>query len=231
MSGMNNDDKQSEMEDNSMRIAPKGGGGYWTVKDWESLDLGQDDNFGQSTDWDTAIQIFEDRIKFRFIEAIETLKREDDKNKPRRFGFAATSLISLLIETLAQFYAGKCDESKANDYINFMACNSLVLKRYFSMNDAERFYKTIRCGLLHQAETKENSLIWYQKKGNNKNQVPFEPVNDKSLIVYWATLFELLKREIEEYKQILLAKEEFELKKILRENFKKKMNHICRLES
>lgn len=219
-------------EKRNMWIAPRKGCGYWVVCDWKRLSLDSAD----SSDWETAIQIFEDRINFRFLEAIETLKESDDKhyktNGQRRYGFAATALMALLIETLAQFYDG-VKESPSRDnknfYVEFLTSKSLILKDYFNQDDrkvAEIFYKTIRCGILHQAETRENSLIRYRKEGDWELSNPFERIEKESLIVYWAALFRLLKQEIEEYKEKLKSGDQ-----ILRENFKTKMDIICRVSN
>lgn len=210
-----------------MWIAPKRGGGNWTVSDWQQLNLGQAD----SGDWETAIQIFEDRTNFRFVDAIETLKQNDDEHygtyKTRRFGFAAVALMSLLMETLAQFYAGKKESpTKYNNvfYTHFLSEDSLFLKRHFQSCKAMVFYKTIRCGILHQAETKENSLIRYRKEGDINYEIPFEKLNEDSMIVYWAALFNLLKQEIAEYTKTLRLGEDQDR----RNKFKTKMDFICR---
>lgn len=213
-------------ENQGMWIAPKSGGGNWTVSDWDRLNLSQND----SSDWETAIQIFEDRINFRFIQAIETLKENDDahykKFKLRRFGFAATALMALLIETLAQFYKG-VPKSKGSEktYVDFLTNKSFVFRNYFTTAEiAKVFYDEIRCGIFHQAETKNRSLIQYREKDDKDEKIPsVSVVGTDSLIIYWATLFKLLKQEIKEYTNKLRSGEDEELK----ENFKKKMNYIC----
>ncbi|WP_322807273.1 hypothetical protein [Thermanaerothrix sp.] len=214
----------------NMRIAPKKGYGYWTVMDWSSLNLGKGDDFGNEKDWETAIQIFEDRIKGRFIDAIEILKNEDDNSKTRRFGFAIMSLICLLIETLAQFYEGESSSQGISKgvYTNFLSFKSLVLKNLFEdHNDAVRFYETVRCGLLHHAETDDTSLIRY--KNPNKPDLPFERYKT-GLIVYWSPFYDLLKQELEAYTSKLKDPQNSD-DLSLRKNFRKKMNHICGLES
>jgi len=210
-----------------MWVAPKREGGYWTASEW--IKLTSDEKWADSpNNWKTAIQIFEDRINFRFLQAIETLKKSDDahykKFKQRRFGFAATALMALLIETLAQFYAGveESDGSKRT-YVDFLSNESFVFKNYFKTTTATVFYDTIRCGIFHQAETKNDSLIRYHKDGDRDEKIPFDSVGTDSLIVYWATLFKLLKQEIEEYTKKLRSGDD----ENLRNNFKKKMGFIC----
>ncbi len=214
-----------------MKIAPKKKGGYWTVEDWQRLNLGSNDDFGNPKDWETATQIFEDRIKGRFIDAIKILKNNDDKRKTHRFGFAIMSLICLLIETLAQFYEGITKSNQVSNkqlYTTFLTNKSFVFRHYFQNEDnAKKFYGTVRCGLLHHAETGESTLIRYNKPGHPN--LPFEE-RDGGLVIYWPIFYELLEREIETYKG-KLRQPQNDNDITLRKNFRKKMNDICRLEN
>lgn len=216
-------------ESPNVRIAPKKGYGYWTVMDWSSLNLGKGDDFGNEKDWETAFQIFEDRIKGRFIDAIEILKNEDDISKTRRFGFAIMSLICLLIETLAQFYEGFVNSRGVSRriYTDFLSHNSFVLKNFFDVNHAQKFYETVRSGLLHHTETDKSSLIRY--RNSSKPDLPFE-TNGDGLTIYWTAFYDLLKQEIEAYTSKLKEPQNSD-DLSLRKNFRKKMNHICGLES
>lgn len=44
----------------------------WTSDHWAQLDLATE------AGWKTAIEIFEDRIQYRYLDAVQTLKAEDD---------------------------------------------------------------------------------------------------------------------------------------------------------
>jgi hypothetical protein len=214
----------------NMKIAPKTNGGYWTVEDWRRLNLGSNDDFGNEKDWEMAIQIFEDRIKGRFIDAITILKNEDDKGKQRRFGFAIMSLICLLIETLAQFYEGIPSSQRTSNkgYKDFLSERSFHLKKFFSDDKhSNKFYDTVRCGLLHNAETRKSTLIRHKKY--NDPDLPFEDIDD-GLIVYWSPFYNLLEQEFDSYIGKLKEPQD-DNDKTLRKNFRKKMNHICRLEN
>lgn len=84
---------------------------YWTVDDWKAI------SFTSEEGWRTAIEIFEDRIKYRYLDAIDVLQASDDEHyklyKQRRFGFSMMALDCLLIETLAQFRNGLKDSDEA----------------------------------------------------------------------------------------------------------------------
>lgn len=45
---------------------------YWTVEHWKALKLKSED------DWTTAIEIFEDRIKYRYLDAVHALQKDDN---------------------------------------------------------------------------------------------------------------------------------------------------------
>ncbi|MDR1983317.1 MAG: hypothetical protein LBQ28_00600 [Prevotellaceae bacterium] len=114
-----------------------------------------------SKDWDTAIDIFKDRMEGRYFKQIEVL----DKNPCRKVGmfagFTIMSIICLLIETLEQFRNGhKSTRGKHSlAFFNFFQ-RSDKFKDFFDTEEkAGVFYDTIRCGLLHQGETKKKSLI------------------------------------------------------------------------
>jgi len=81
----------------------------------------------------------------------------------------------------------------------FMLQDSFILKKYFNQAvKAEAFYDTIFCGILHQAETKENSAIWYGSQKHSDN--PFELSEDgKSLRIFWHNFHPLVKDEFNAY--------------------------------
>lgn len=77
-------------------------------------------------------------------------------------GFAIMALDCLLIETLEQFYKGKIRTGQGMDEKSFFDFfqRSSKLKIFFDSQDkATIFYTQIRCGLLHQAQTKKKSTI------------------------------------------------------------------------
>ena len=70
--------------------------GNWTDAHWKKL------TFSSEDDWDTAIEIFEDRIKYRYLDAIQVLQDDDTEHycthEQRRFGFAMMALACLLAD-------------------------------------------------------------------------------------------------------------------------------------
>jgi hypothetical protein len=98
--------------------------------------------------------MFEDRLETRYLEHIRILL-------PRQTsGFAVLALDSALIETLEQFRRGKptTPRRQGQDYfISFLT--QTAFGQHFDKPRAILFYKTIRCGLLHQSEADGTSRI------------------------------------------------------------------------
>src|SRR3989344_1992545 len=136
----------------TIRIAPRSDGGYWTVADWKKLTL----NNKNKDNWQTAIDIFEARIRRRYFDTIEIIKSYEQS------GFAIMSLHCLLIETLQQFFKGVTEtphKEQKTYFKNFFSQTSFA--KYFSdPSMGTDFYLWFRNGLLHQAEVKRGSRIW-----------------------------------------------------------------------
>jgi hypothetical protein len=188
-----------------MRISPK-----YSVDDWKAL------TFSTEEDWQRAIDIFEDRIRGRFLKFINVIK--DYKFS----GFAVLALDCLLIETLQQFREGEPETpyKKENEYfVSFLTETSF--SKFFDKNKAKKFYKQIRCGILHQAEVKKNSLV---RKCKDEPLVRLTE-DSKGLIVNRKLFHEQLVKVFEEYLCCLRDPSA----KGQRDKLKKKMNYICRV--
>ncbi|MED3962839.1 hypothetical protein [Niallia taxi] len=128
-------------------------------------------------DWKTAIEIFKDRIEGRFLNVAKNLLKECSRDESLSTAFSIMALNCLLIETLQQFYDGTDETPSPNKdtFVNFLMqspyfseSNKAYQKRHkkelgngFNKELAEHFYKNVRCGLLHQAQTKRNAVISY----------------------------------------------------------------------
>ncbi len=162
-------------ENKGIKISPK-----FYQKDWRDLKL----NSNIDEDWNKAIEIFKDRMEGRFIKQIEVLDRNPNREIGLYAGFSIMPLICLFIETLEQFWTGnietkrygqqnKCrflpkwinNKSKpaiANDakaFYSFFQRNTEFANFFDTEEKADVFYRKIRCGLLHQGQTKGKSLI------------------------------------------------------------------------
>ncbi|MBO4983725.1 MAG: hypothetical protein J6D23_06655 [Clostridia bacterium] len=164
--------------------------------------------------WQKAIEIFDDRINGRFISQVRLLKQNVKDN-----GFSMTAIICLLIETLAQFENGLDNSPRSGEI-----CKNFLIKHFpqhFDNDTSTLFYKKIRCGILHQAQTQNGSrisVVESRKIVEIKNNV---------FTVYINALFNKLEEYYNEYKTKLANPLELQL----RENFIKKMNYICKRTS
>jgi hypothetical protein len=126
----------------------------------------------------------------------------------------------LLIQTQQSFREGKINTKGGAKqvFVNFLT-QSNEFKNHFDAKEAKQFYYDFRCGILHQAETMGNTLLWSvgsTLKGKNSKDVSY--VN--------RTLFhDYLKKEIAAYAGDLrnIGNQD------LRKNFIKKMNYIARV--
>lgn len=188
------------------------------ITDVEYNKLNLDDN--DSPDWERAIEIFKLRISSRYLEPVDLLITDDNKRNPidRRYGFSILAIDCLLIETLQSFREGLTDtKGKSKDmFANFLTQRQ-SFKESFSKEDAEKFYKDIRCGILHQAEIMGDTLLWSVGlvKGKKLNGTPY---------INRTKIHELIKNEVELYCNELKDKDNLALRK----NFRKKMDFIAR---
>lgn len=190
-----------------MKISPK-----YNVVDWQRID------FSKEAGWQKAVDIFEDRLNGRFLEPISLMKGHGFS------GFAVMALDCLLIETMQQFIEGESEtpyKQVEKYFIRFLTESSFG--RFFDKNMATKFYGQIRNGILHQAETKETSLI-HKKTGTDLVTITEDR---KGLSINRDLFHEQLVHEIGNYKEKLRNPENIEL----RHNFKKKMDFICRVNN
>ncbi len=188
-----------------MKISPN-----YTDNDWKEL------NFNKEEDFEKGIEIFKDRIDMRFLNPISDIERKEYT------GFLIMALDCLLIETLQQFIEGVPETPPGKSKCYFKKIMVSYFKGGFNEKKAEMFYEQIRCGLLHQAETKASSKI---KKTSKLPIVKF--TKDKNgLIINRRKFHKKFKELIKSY----IAKLKDTANKSLRENFIKKMNFICKIE-
>lgn len=141
------------IQNSDVRISPQ-----FKSSRWVKLDLLAKD----SPDWKTAVDIFEDRIEGRFLKQIEILADNKDRNIREFSGFAIMALDCLLIETLQQFCRGSKRTGKDQDDVMFhdFFQRTPEFSAFFdTLAKTNVFYNQIRCGILHQAQTKKRSII------------------------------------------------------------------------
>ena len=201
-------------DDEPMKISPR-----FTSGDWFRLDRANE------SDWPRALEIFRDRIEGRFLQPMRSILRN------KRSGFAILALDSLLIETLQQFWEGVLrtpSKLSAQGYPQLQSetyfrafLRGPLYQGGFSRQTARLFYKTIRCGILHQAEAEGSSRV--RRRGD---VVALRP-DRRGIDIHPVKFHQELERAVERYLAILADKTQT----MRRQNFWKKMNYIARKRS
>jgi hypothetical protein len=193
-----------------MYIAP----GYEDT-DWKKLELDDDD----SSDWPEAIKILEARIKGRYLDPADILIAAERAVEPtnRRFGFAVLAIDCLLIETFQAFIEGrKHTKTQSKQMFQRFLTTRGSFSNYFNQPLADRFFLDFRCGILHQAETPRNALVW--------SIGPLLKLDGRTMVLNRTEFHEALKLAFASYLADLSNSRNAEL----RRNFRLKMDHICK---
>lgn len=201
-----------------------------TANDWQKLEpnLKVDNNLY----WGISFNFFEQRIKTRYLNPINAIL---DLQHYTGEGFAVVNLQCSLIETIECFINGwryiypyflnnKDEKFKKNEkiFISFF-------KQRNPFNECEidgkDFYKNVRCGLLHETQTKNNWKIKY----TNKATISYVE-EDGFKLIYRNNFQRDIEVVISKYKSAIINGKNFDNIKSsdLRENFKAKFNHICK---
>lgn len=205
--------------------------GNKTVCQWE--DLEQTLKNENNTCWGRAFGFFEERMETRYLKPIEAILKIRNNNGK---GFAVVNLQCSLIETIESFIKGAISsntgktiwKNKEGDII--FRKNEEIFKSFFGHNNlfeslninSKDFYVNVRCGLLHETQTKNGWEIRVGKEGQ------------KSIvgkIIYREALHSDIKTLIEKYKLAIVEGAKFReiRKEDLRQNFRNKFNHLCKI--
>lgn len=204
-------------------------------------------NYESNEKWGLAFYFFEERIRTRYLNPIKKILELPDKSGE---GFAAVNLQCSLIETIESFINGwiyhnnkgsdmstgwylrkteKINRVKnPNDQKENLKNEDIFISFFYKRKPIKNlningldFYKSVRCGLLHETQTKKGWKIRAEGPGNS--------IDDK--IIYRNNFQRDIEKVIENYKNAITKGNEFKLEGIttedLRKNFIAKFNHIC----
>jgi hypothetical protein len=176
--------------------------GWNTPNDWikftSKLIVG-----GSENEWDAAFkEYYKPRLDLRYLNPIKILQ---ENGTFQGEGFSIMTILCSLIEFLESTCQGKiykyCPKGQKpgpNEYssskemfISFLL-NRDPFKNTFSKQLAIEFYSSIRCGLLHEASTKNGWRIW-ASSGDGKI------IDEAKKLVFRDTFEKSIRQFIDEY--------------------------------
>lgn len=180
--------------------------GTKTKRDWEQVRAKIIENIEERINWEEAFNLLELRLDTRYfcpINAILNMKAYEGE------GFAAMTLICSLIEFLQSSFEGKYYVYQATEIKAVYSKSKEMFKRFltshkpfsevFNDDKAKDFYENIRCGLLHEAATKED---WTIRRCQSSSFV-----NIDNKVLYTTDFIKAIKVYIKDYKQSILESE------------------------
>jgi len=195
-----------------------------TVEDWKTLKK-QLEGSSDELLWRKAFtDFFWGRIQSRYIEPIEKLREHDIYEG---YGFTILTLLCSLIEFLESTYNGlkyvycKDKDLKCFEYNKSKQCfvDFLTTKKpfnnIFTEDTAKEFYSSIRCGLLHEASTKNGWKVWAKSHSGS------EIICSQSKTVYRDDFETAINKYIKLYGDELASKKE------IQEAFLRKFDALC----
>ncbi len=198
------------------------------IDKWKELRNSLDDNYNFSEDWKEAVEIFSRRLRRYYINPINKLKGGFTGE-----GFVIVTAQCALIETLAAFKEGKVyDRNKEENeiyykdsrklFVKFLTTESIFEGIFFNNNhqpncphNAEQFYSKVRCGLMHEARTKDEWII-HKEEENYARKNPRYKKTGKFIkenrqhkkIIFRNQLQDILEKYFEQYKSELKDSDE-----------------------
>lgn len=164
----------------------------WDDHSNEHITVAKYNEWVRQRDRNSIADLIVDRLLRRYIKPFEF----DDAQfkKAYKNGFVMMASYCLLIETIEGFYRGWEKSRNELAFLKFFTRDPNFSE--FATDDLPtRFYRGIRCGVLHQGETVDGWLITRKHEYPLLSRNPFR-VN--------ATLFgELLKKSLNEYRALL----------------------------
>jgi len=169
--------------------------------------------------WDKATKLLDDRIRGRYLGHARRLLDEPYS------GFAVLALDSAVVETLEQFRRGKPETPRRQCGAYFEAfLTQTRFGTHFTAAKAALFFETIRCGILHQAEAKEDSLV----KKDSAHPVAVLSKSGAGLIINARRFHEELEGAFADYKAALASDTPSKARDESRAAFVRKMDAIAK---
>lgn len=210
---------------------------------WDSLRPRLNSLYAYNELWSEAIGLFRERLNKKFFNPLENLITESSAGA----GFTIVAVQCALIESLASFRTGqvfnhnKTAASPRYEYRrssevfrNFLYSDPIFENHFYVIDqggnknvdrpfDANLFYDNVRCGLLHEARTKNEWVINFTQD-NPKTKTTFLARDGANIRIYRSVLHFRLKECVNSYCQDLMISTIDG--KNLRRFFGRKLDHL-----
>ena len=214
--------------------------GNLTISNWN--ELSKNLNCENDDNWGLAFYFFEERIRTRYINPIKSILEIGDNLGE---GFAVVNLQCSLIETIESFINGCNSEYnsrkrktqwKKGVTIIFNSNKEIFISFFNNRTpfkelniDGGLFYQDVRCGLLHETQTKNN---WKIKCDTAESGLAYQEINNRNIvekIIHRENFQIYLEKLIARYRISIITRADFDGIPAceLRENFIAKFSHIC----
>lgn len=195
------------------------------VSDWIDLKKKLKD-YSNNEAWTEAYNgFFWNRLDERYLTPIKVLQIHGNLNGE---GYSIMTICCSLLEFLQSCYEGinykysspdsdKYEYKDSSEIFQNFLKNQPPFKSEFTNELAKGFYKNVRCGLLHEARTKEDWII------NAKSETKIVERQTDRIIVYRDNFYHALLEYAINYKYALLDSDE------IKDAFIRKFNGICEI--
>ena len=144
-----------------------------STKYWKHLEARIEQDFDNEELWEEAFDLFNERLTHRYLEPIKSIEANDDFTGQ---GFAIMTIHCSLIEFLETTYQGinfNIKQKKKSKYKYGLGYSKSIFISFLTNRKpflieksiATAFYKSVRCGLLHEAKLGKN---WKIRVDNSK---------------------------------------------------------------
>jgi hypothetical protein len=215
-------------------------------KEWTKIRKKLNQEYKYDKTWSDAISLFDKRLKRKFFDPIQVLI---NGNALKGEGFTIVTVQCALIEMLAAFRNGKIfnhhktSTSPKYEYkesqkmfTSLLRTASIFENNFWVLNknnkkvidkpySSSEFYSNVRCGLMHEARTKENWYITATPSTKSvKTEKKFIITEDGKIKIYRTVLHHRLLDYLSEYEsELRIDSKESE---VLRKYFARKLDHL-----
>jgi len=214
--------------------------------DWTKIRQKLNQTYKYDKTWEDAITLFNKRVKRKFFDPIQTII---NGKTLKGEGFTIVTVQCALIEMFAAFRVGKIfNHSKTSAspkyeydksqkmFVSLLRSASVFQDNFWQLNNKNKvvidkpysptdFYKNVRCGLMHEARTKDHWYITATPLTKSvKTEKQFLVAENGKIKIYRTVLHYRLLDYLKEYSDEL--SKDTKKSEELRKYFARKLDHL-----